>query len=400
MNVFIIPSWYPSAANPNIGIFTKEQAEALAAMFPEANFALSSWGSHEPDFLLWAREPLKNMGKLARFPLHKGSIKKLAPNLSEFYTPALSWSRRLFYGNIQKIIQVNEKHFLDFRASAGSVDLIHAHTAFPAGWIALALQKKYKLPYIITEHMTPFPFQTFLKGKNKLSPYIQEPYKNAFCNIAVSPQQAQTMARWDIPRLQYIPNASNELFFQPAAESRQPDPFTLLTLARFEPQKGIPYLLEAFKKLGEEHPEALLKIGGEGEEERLYKKMARELGIEGKIEWLGEINRKQVLKQLQQCSAFVLPSLHENLPLVLLEAIACGKPIIATRCGGPESIINARNGLLVEPANAEALSKALAHMYKNHHTYDVKEIRDDFYKKYSRPLVCRQIMALYKEAIQ
>ncbi|WP_017733425.1 glycosyltransferase [Nafulsella turpanensis] len=399
MNIFIIPSWYPSAEQPHAGIFTKEQAEALAHIFPTSSFALSSWGSHEEDLLLWAREPFSSLVKVGKFFFKKPAQKQLAPNLLEYYSPALAWSRKFFSGNIRNIIKVNEKHLLDFMARCGKVDVLHAHSAYPGGWVAKELGRKYKIPYLITEHMSPFPFKSFLSRNGKLSPYLQKPYRQAYATIVVSPQQQETLAEWGIPGLRHIPNLVNENFFRPAPKSKEASTaFTFFTLGRQEPQKGIPFLLEAFQQYSSTQPNSQLRIGGDGSREKEYQQMAHQLGISDKVAWLGGLSRKEALKEFQQCQVFVLPSLHENLPLVLIEAIACGKPVIGTRCGGPESIINEKNGLLVEAGNAEALALALAGAQQHFARYNEQEIRNDFCSRYSRQVVCRQIMEVYEEA--
>lgn len=399
MNVFIIPSWYPSAAQPHTGIFNKEQAEALAHFYPSSHFAISTWGSHEPGLLLWAHEPFKNVAKLGQFLFRKPRQKKLSPNLTEFFSPAFSWSRRFLQGNIRGIIKVNEDHLIQFQAKTGKADILHAHSAYPGGWVAMVLGKKYGIPYIITEQMSPFPFESFLTKKGTLSHYLRLPFKHAYCTIAVSPQQQKTLSEWEIPGLRHIPNLTDEEYFKPLKKRKEKSgAFTFFTLGRQEPQKGIPYLLQAFKKHLESQPDSLLRIGGDGSERKNYQKLALELNISEKTEWLGMLSRPEALKEIQQCDVFVLPSLHENLPLVLLEATACGKPVIGTRCGGSESIINAKNGVIVEKGNIPELARALLFMNNHHQQYSEEEIRADFCSRYSRSVICSQIMEVYHAA--
>ena len=158
-------------------------------------------------------------------------------------------------------------------------------------------------------------------------------------------------------------------------------------------------MLQAFQLLVRENSRVYLKIGGEGTQQGKYKALASELGIAERVEWLGLLNRQATVEHYQTCNAFALPSLHENLPLVLLEAMACGKPLISTYCGGPESIITPETGLLVEPGSAEALMKALQQLYNNYNNYDTEAIRESFCKRYSRPVVCQQIMNVYRNAV-
>jgi len=399
MNVFIIPSWYPSEDEPHTGIFFKEQAEALAYIFPESSFAISTWGSHKADLLLHVKDHLKNIPKLLRVAFKNPQQRQLKPNLTEYYTPAFTWTRKILEGNINNIIKANEKHLLEFESKVGKVDVIHAHTAHPAGWVAMKLAAKYNIPYIITEHMGPFPFASFRTKSGKLSNWLAQPLQKAFANIAVSPQQQKTLQEWGIPKVTHIPNLTDETIFTPKPEEVT-EPFTFFTLARLEEGKGIQYLLQAFKLLTETAPDLKLKVGGEGTQLENYKLQAAALGITDKVEWLGLLDRQATVKHYQTCSTFVLPSLHENLPLVLLEAMACGKPLISTYCGGPESIITPETGLVVEPGNAVALKEAMSQLYKNYSNYNSEQIRQLFCSRYARAIVCKQIMEVYKAAAE
>ena len=398
MKIFIIPSWYPSRDHPHAGIFNKEQAQAFANEFPESDLAISSWGPNEEDLLLWGRDHLKNIIKILEYKKKEPKSTLLSPNLIEYYNPKLTWSRKFLNGNINSIVSASENRFLEFRKSKGKVDIIHAHTAHPAGWVAMWLSRKYRIPYVITEHMGPFPFKDYLLPSGKLSKWLQQPYWNSSCNIAVGPPQKNVLRKWKIPHLKYIPNLTNEDFFKPDLNQNiHSQDFTFFSLSAQVPIKGIPYLLEAFRLLINKSKKVRLKIGGYGPEMQNYKNIARKLFISEQVEWLGSLSREEALREFQKCNSFVLPSLHENLPLVLLEAIACGKPVIGTRCGGPESIINENNGLLAEPGDSNSLYQAMEYMLHNSQNYKQTEIREDFINRYSRKVVCKQIMEVYKE---
>ncbi|ARS37286.1 glycosyltransferase [Pontibacter actiniarum] len=401
MNVFVIPSWYPTQHRPHSGIFVREQAEALAQAYPGSNFAISTWGSHNPDLQLWAKDHVRNLAKVLRHRRGQTSETKLGPNLTEYYTPAFTWSRKILRGNIDTIIKANESHLKAFEAAAGPVDVLHAHTAYPAGWVAMHLSARYKVPYLITEHMGPFPFKDFLLRPGQLSPYLQKPLQHAAATVAVSPQQKETLQHWGIPHVQYIPNLTDESFFKPSpGHQKNSLPTTFFTLARLEEGKGIRYLIQAFKLFLAAHPQCRLRIGGGGSCREEYQALVEELAIADKVEWLGVLNRESALEAYRQCDVFVLPSLYENLPLVLLEATACGKPVIGTYCGGPASIINRNNGLLVEPGNVQELHHALLEIYSSYSQYDQEAIRNEFCSRYSRSVVCQQIMEAYHAAVK
>ncbi|MGE5140307.1 MAG: glycosyltransferase [Rudaea sp.] len=128
----------------------------------------------------------------------------------------------------------------------------------------------------------------------------------------------------------------------------------VLTLARLTRQKGLDYLLEAAARV----PEALFAVAGEGPERARLEKHAEELRIADRVTFLG--NRPDVAQLLLDCEVFVLPSLFEGLPLSVLEAMAAGKPVIATDVGGTREVVAPfQTGLLVPPGDVDALSSAL-----------------------------------------
>lgn len=131
----------------------------------------------------------------------------------------------------------------------------------------------------------------------------------------------------------------------------------VFTPARLHAQKGHVYLLEAAALV----PDAFFVLAGDGPERETLEEHARKLGIETRIRFLGQ--RKDIPQLLASCDLFVLPSLYEGLPLSVLEAMAAGKPVIATAIGGTdEAVIHGATGLLVPPGNPAELATAIGTM--------------------------------------
>ncbi len=128
----------------------------------------------------------------------------------------------------------------------------------------------------------------------------------------------------------------------------------VLTLARLAQQKGIGYLIEAASQV----PEALFAVAGDGPERAALEAKVEACGLRGRVVFLG--HRRDVPELLASCDAFVLPSLYEGLPVSVLEAMAAGRPVIATRIGGTdEAVKDGVTGLLVPPADPAALAQAI-----------------------------------------
>lgn len=403
MNIFIIPSWYPSPDSPIAGIFFKEQACYIGQLRPDWNVTISTWGQGQ--YSLPVRKPNQALTMLKKY-YRDGRVQNrvsLESNVHEYYCGALEWTPKIFHGNINGIIRANEMNLARAIRDFGNIDVIHAHVSYPAGWIAMKLSEKYKIPYVITEHMSPFPFEIFLEPNGDLKNIVFQPLQNAVTLIAVSPSLADCINSFGLDKPVFIPNVVNEDFFMPLPnmkKNEEKNKFTFFTLGGMTPQKGIPDLLTAIRmfvnKLSkEEQNKVEFIIGGAGAEAWEYRLFAEREGVSDWIRWLGGIDRNEARHHFQHCDCFVLASHHETFGVVFAEAIACGKPIIATRCGGPECIVTENNGLLVDVANPGHLSEALEQMFKSAGNYNVDVIRQGFLKNFSRKAVVDQLESVY-----
>jgi glycosyltransferase involved in cell wall biosynthesis len=138
--------------------------------------------------------------------------------------------------------------------------------------------------------------------------------------------------------------------------------FCLGTVGRLEEQKGQEYLLAALPELLPEIEDLVVLVVGEGRQEEALKSQARELGVAGRVRFLG--TRRDLPLIYRALDLFVLPSLWEGLPLALLKAMGAGLPVLATQVSGALDVIkNGVNGKLVPPANSQALAGAILDLY-------------------------------------
>lgn len=395
MKIFIVPSWYPNKASAHAGVFIREQAEAIAVCRPGTQIIVSTWGH---DFSLMSfRSPKKMIKKLFWWLFSKRNSYTLKSGVIEVFNPMLSWSERLPFSGIERIVSINRKNIISVFRKYGKPDIIHAHACYPGGYVASILSKEFGIPYILTEHMSPFPF-SFLLKKGKLSPEVGLAYKNASKTIAVSSSLAQKIKDFDLSSPTVIPNLVNEDLFHPALH--QSKKFVFFSLAVISHQKGIDHLLQAISLWAPDPQRFEFRIGGDGPLLNEYIQLAKKLGISDRVCWLGHTSRTSAVKQFQESNAFILPSRHETFGVVYAEALACGKPIIATRCGGPEDIVNNNNGILVQIGNISELSEAMRYIAEHSDEFNAQVIRDDFIERFSRKAVVDRIFRIYEEIIQ
>jgi glycosyltransferase involved in cell wall biosynthesis len=165
-------------------------------------------------------------------------------------------------------------------------------------------------------------------------------------------------------RLQQISNGVDPALFTVRAGPRTAGKKLITFIGRLDGFKGVEHLLEAFRRVIESGVDASLKLIGNGPAEGNLRSLAASLKIQDKVSFRGR--EENVLKDLSETDVFVLPSLAEGMSNVLLEAMSCGLPVVATGVGGALDMIrHGRNGILVPPGDPEALRDAMVYLLGN-----------------------------------
>ena len=240
-------------------------------------------------------------------------------------------------------------------------DLLHVHAGI--GWEGHGMTRAGAaagLPVLRTEHL---PY--LLTDAEQKAAYA-EALGNCTAVVAVSESSAETYGaagiapeKLHVIRNGILPGGS----LQDRASVRRALGVTaggtlLLSVARLAPQKGHAVLLRAFSQLAAGRPELRLALVGTGEGRMETEALAAELGLFGRVDFLG--HREDVPDLLRAADLFVLPSLFEGLPLALLEAMAAGVPAVATRIGGTLEAIGADHPLLCGAGDIEDLAATIA----------------------------------------
>ncbi|MDD3284446.1 MAG: glycosyltransferase family 4 protein [Patescibacteria group bacterium] len=172
----------------------------------------------------------------------------------------------------------------------------------------------------------------------------------------------------------------------------------VLCVARLSWEKGIDYLVKAWKELIVQIPDAKLVLVGEGNKRYEIEKLIKDLNLESSIELKGNLSHEKTLIEISKSEVFVCPSLAEGLGIVFIEAQACNVSVIGTKVGGiPDIIVNNENGLLIESKNSEQITNSIIKLLNS------EELRNKFIEnakksvlKYDWGKIVEQISNLYK----
>ncbi len=178
-----------------------------------------------------------------------------------------------------------------------------------------------------------------------------------------------------------------------------PEGFLIGSVGRLDPVKGHGTLIRAFAGICERHPHARLILAGEGENRAAYESLAEELGVRGRVSFLGW--REDVGKIVQAIDLFVLPSLNEGLGRAVLEAMAAGLPVVASRVGGvPELAEETVTGLLVPAEDPAALGAAIERMIREPGAREAMGLEGRRRaKRYSTEAMCEMLDSLYRRLL-
>ena len=275
----------------------------------------------------------------------------------------------------------------------GRPDLVHAHSCLNAGVLALALNRRYGISFVLTEHSVG-PARPRWWERDLIKRVI----KRANRCIAVSPHLAALLEEhYPGSSWQYLPNVLGEAFL--AAETSAAVPaselgFIFLCVARLSPEKGQALLLEGFAKAFSGSPEIRLRLVGDGPSLSDLKQLSRRLGVAAQVDFVGALSSARVRAEMQAADALVLASRFETFGVVVIEALACGLPVVCTASGGPDHLVEPSNGLLVRCGDAAALCEALLQMRCRAAVYDRAGIRVDAISRYGPTAFARQFAAL------
>ena len=255
---------------------------------------------------------------------------------------------------------------------------------------------------VISEHYSGFP-RGLVRGLRRLEAKFA--LEGAALVLPVSENLKGHLEAYGIrARFQVVPNVVDTALFSP--QSRDPGPQSrtgqkqLLLVATLTPIKGVPYLLKALALLRNHRDDFRLDIVGDGPNRVEYEQLAGRLNLAEIVRFRGLKRKPEVAECMKQADFFVLPSLWENLPTVLIEALASGLPVVASRVGGIPEIVDETRGILVPPGDAEALAQVLDEMLDHYRDYRSAELARDAQERFGYETVGRMLDGIYHRVVR
>ena len=380
MHILEIPSFFP----PCGGLFCLDQAKALSAL------------GHEVRIMSNVQLGM-TINKKAYFTLPTGRFEHVMDGI----TVCQSYQRglpRVVRHNVDRWVNIVCSMFDDYVLKYGKPDVLHAHCAKWAGYAAMQISQSYGIPYIITEHLPLMLLEEeFGPAPSKAwqIPLLCEAYKKAAMVLPVSQELVDATACYygNDYRWQYLSNTiDTDYFTYQLRPSRQGRPFRFCCVADYSYRKGYDVLLTAFRKLREQGADVQLHVAGRDTDTEPFR-----VQLPSGVKAYGQLDKAGVRQLLYDCDALVLASRSEVQPLVLLEAMSTGIPVIATE-SVPQNLRIEGGCTIVPIDDAEALSRAMAQMMAEPMA-DGKKLSEQVRALASPQVVGKRLQTIFSEAL-
>ncbi|MBU3808371.1 MAG: glycosyltransferase [Candidatus Phocaeicola faecipullorum] len=380
MRVLLIVRGTPSKKDPQWGCFEKDQAEALRS-YGHSVVCLSV----DTRFRLSARR----MG-----------VSHKTINGIEYYNSFIVPDKilRIFGRRCADYTMRRQYYKLYLRAvrNHGRPDVIYSHWFFNTYW-GVYLKNVSGVPLVGIEHAGRFNNDKLDKNTYYMASVA---YSNADAVVAVSESLKRRLKFHFNVDAFVVNNVVSLEFWEKPIQNTDDKKIRLIAVASLVKSKGIDILIKACQRLSLDKSDWQLRIIGDGSERKNLQHLVADCGLTDHIFFEGRMQKKDIAEMMLDSSLFVLPSKMETFGLVYAEALASGLPVVATKCGGPEEIINASNGIIVPSWDVEALRCAIENMCRNLANYDRESIRRNASVKYSGPNIASQLTEVFKSVLK
>lgn len=365
INLLLITNLFPNPIDPTRGIFTLQLVKKLKLFY---NVTIIS--------------PLPWFPKLSIFRIFKKwhSFSLIPENYSiegiDVYSPRYFMipfvsepfhGILMFFGLFRMFLKLEKKsHF----------DIINTHWLYPDGVSSSWIARIRKLPIVLSALGSDI--NVLMKQLTKKIQILDAVNKSSAI-ITVSSDLKNILLQEGIPdnKITVIKNGVDTDIFFPRKKyecleilSLPADKKIILFVGRLDKIKGVIYLIDAVDKIIRQRDDLMLIVIGEGPLRSSYINTVMERNLQNNVKFIGGKAHHEIAIWMGACDIFCLPSIKEGCPNVVLEALASGRPVVASKVGGIPEIVNEKNGVLVEPENSQNLSKALIFALENQWSID------------------------------
>jgi teichuronic acid biosynthesis glycosyltransferase TuaC len=280
-------------------------------------------------------------------------------------------------------------------------DLIHAHFTYPEGVVCDQLARRYQVPLVVTEHA---PWRPWFEQYPSVAAQAVPVARRVARHLAVSRFVSEDIVSYtrDPSRVQVLQIGMNEDQFRLAPEGER-DRNRILFVGLPRPTKGVDVLLDAMAIVASRHPAARLTVVGDaifrGARQHMasLRERAARPDLAGRVDFTGLLPEAEVARLMARSAMLVLPSRVETFGAVLIEALACGTPVVTTCSGGPQEVVTPAVGRVVPVNDAPALAEAMLDVLRRPEAFPAQRLRTFAITRYSWSRISDRLVQVYEE---
>jgi len=377
--LFIYAQPYPTEKNRSMGMYVHDQAIALVERGHQVGVLVPNYP--HPSRVLKGKFNFQNA--ISKYILDG------IPVVNFIFLPV-----PYIHTCVTKLLV--SRSFDQYKEMYGTPDIIHAQFLWYGGIIANILGGLENIPYVITCHSSVYFKEKFNRYKYSTSLNVLGKAQRLIAVSEFLGNQVTNVFKFD--NIAIIPNTiDNDKFSLHHSVKSKNNPFVFTSIGNLLINKNFDKLLYAFKYLNITN--AILNIIGQGPQRAALEQLASDLEISEKVKFHGSLSRDELIKVLKTTNVVVSPSGLETFGMTIIEALCCGIPVLSTRSGGPEEIINKTNGILIKSNTPEQLQDGMRTIYKNYAQYHPQNIREDCIRRYGKEGYANRIEMIYESAL-
>ena len=391
MNILIVPSWYPDKENTNWGYgqingsFFLEQAHELNKI---VNTQIVYIKVHS-----LRKMKLKNL--INFFSISWGlenGIRTFRLNTFNFL-PGSTTGLLLQY----KIISFFVFRFLSHSKKFDLPDVVHCHGSFFGGAVGIYASKFFKKKLIFTEHSRQLTNYLLPKEVN----YYKSLLKNSSKVIALSNDFKNYFRESyyiNNNKIEIIPNMIPRIFIDHDQKVfKKNKAFTFIFIGMLIDLKRPLDIIKAFSRINQSEIDSQLKIIGVGNQRSKCNELVNKLSLADRVSFYDTLSRENTLKKIAESHCLCSVSTTESFGMSILEALSLGLPVVATKSGGPQDLINKRNGLLVGIGDIDGIANAMKYIFYNYNNFNSEYIRVDALKRFHPNVISNKLISIYQK---
>ncbi len=383
LHILIIPSFYPRFREDFLGSFWREQAIGLS----RNNIKV---GVIYPEL-----ESLKSKFRKKPLPVYQSYTDEGVITYKFLWTNWFVKMRKVQIYVYKKLGMILFKRYIK---QNGIPDLIHCQSIFNAGFLGEYIYNKYKINYLINEVNSGFLYKN--QGLEKHYKEVVRITNKAIDCYTVSSLYAKHL-KSEIPNhldWKVHHNIVSNIFINSTLQNSENKNFIFLSIARLHKVKNLELIIKAFKIFNKKIKNSELRMIGLGYQYESLKKLVKNLKIENSVKFLGRVDRNKLADQISESNVLVHSCIYETFGVVFVEALAMGRPIVATESPGSTDIVKNEVGVLCKN-NKESMSNSMLSIYNRYDQYNPVEIRNYCRKNFSEDFLSKKMINNYKSIL-